>query len=103
MTTKIALVCAPLAETLITSNDVCAALLIGKRTLTSWRRDGLIEYVKFGHRTVRYPRREVQRLLESKTRPAQQPNCANCGHVLYCLSCDHPQKAQASATTEVRQ
>ncbi len=89
-------------EPLMTGRELCQALKISLDTLKVWRYVGKIEYIKLGYRQVRYPRSEMRRLIASHTKPAQ-PNCPNCGHELYCLSCDHPQTQQSKPVEAVRQ
>lgn len=50
-------------ERLHTQKEVAKRLRLSLKTIQNWRRDGKLQAIVLGHRTVRISESEVQRLL----------------------------------------
>jgi excisionase family DNA binding protein len=59
------------SDRLLTTAEVARRLRIHVDTLREWRLLGLVGYVRLGHRTVRIPQSELDRLLAAGARPAK--------------------------------
>lgn len=63
---------APQASDLFTQEQAARWLGISVKQLQIWRRTGKIGYMRFGHRTIRIPRGQIERLLGKAEREAKQ-------------------------------
>jgi excisionase family DNA binding protein len=59
------------SDRLLTSKEAARRLRVHVDTLREWRLRGLVGYVRLGHRTVRIPQSELDRLLGRGARPAK--------------------------------
>jgi predicted site-specific integrase-resolvase len=58
-----------LPSSLLTQDDVCKILQVSRKWLQIQRRRGNLKYLRFGHRTIRIPVAEVERLAKEAEKP----------------------------------